>query len=59
MPREGFEPTIPAFEKPKTLHALDCAATVTGSVGIAPLFLTSALDRGDDDLHGTEFFLRS
>jgi hypothetical protein len=27
----GFEPTIPAFERAKTVHALDRAATVTGS----------------------------
>jgi hypothetical protein len=26
----GFEPTIPAFELAKTLHASDCAATVIG-----------------------------
>jgi hypothetical protein len=28
----GFEPTIPAFELEKTVHALDRAATVTGSL---------------------------
>jgi hypothetical protein len=27
----GFEPTIPAFERAKTFHALDRAAIVTGS----------------------------
>jgi hypothetical protein len=26
----GFEPTIPAFERAKTVDASDCAATVTG-----------------------------
>jgi hypothetical protein len=26
----GFEPTIPAFERAKTGHALDSAATVIG-----------------------------
>jgi hypothetical protein len=26
----GFEPTIPAFKRAKTFHALDRAATVTG-----------------------------
>jgi hypothetical protein len=31
MPGEGFEPTIPAFEWTKTVHALDRAATETGS----------------------------
>jgi hypothetical protein len=31
MPRMGFEPTIPVFERPKTVHALDRAATVIGA----------------------------
>jgi hypothetical protein len=26
----GFEPTIPVFERAKTVHASDCAATVIG-----------------------------
>jgi hypothetical protein len=30
MPWVGFEPTIPASERAKTVHALDRAATVTG-----------------------------
>jgi hypothetical protein len=30
MPSVGFEPTIPAFERAKTVHALDRAATVIG-----------------------------
>jgi hypothetical protein len=30
MPRVGFEATIPAFERAKTVHALDRAATVIG-----------------------------
>ena len=29
MPPVGFEPTIPASERPQT-YALDCAATVIG-----------------------------
>jgi hypothetical protein len=29
MPRVGFEPTIPVFERAKIVHALDRAATVT------------------------------
>jgi hypothetical protein len=29
MPRVGFELTIPVFERAKTVHALDCLATVT------------------------------
>jgi hypothetical protein len=28
MPQVGFEPTIPVFERAKTVHALDCEATV-------------------------------
>jgi hypothetical protein len=31
MPGLGFEPTIPVFERAKTVHALDCAATVIGT----------------------------
>jgi hypothetical protein len=31
MPRVGFEPIIPVFERAKTVHAIDRAATVTGS----------------------------
>jgi hypothetical protein len=30
MPRVGFEPMTPVFERVKTVHALDCAATVIG-----------------------------
>jgi hypothetical protein len=30
MPRVGFEPTIPVFERAKTVHALDSAANVIG-----------------------------
>jgi hypothetical protein len=30
----GFEPTIPAFEREKTVHALDSAATVIGPIWI-------------------------
>jgi hypothetical protein len=32
MPWVGFEPTIPVLERANTVHALDRAATVTGSV---------------------------
>jgi hypothetical protein len=31
MPRVVFEPTIPAFERAKTVHALDREATVIGN----------------------------
>jgi hypothetical protein len=30
MPRAGFEPTTPVFERAKTGHALDRPATVSG-----------------------------
>jgi hypothetical protein len=33
MPRVRFEPTIPVFERAKTVHALDPAATVIGFEG--------------------------
>jgi hypothetical protein len=33
MPRVGFEPTTPVFERAKTVHALDRAATVISSCG--------------------------
>jgi hypothetical protein len=34
MPRVGFEPIDPVFNRAKTVHALDRAATVTGANGI-------------------------
>jgi hypothetical protein len=34
MPQVRFEPTIPVFERAKTVHALDRAATVTGGMAI-------------------------
>jgi hypothetical protein len=33
MPQVGFEPTMPVFERAKTVHALDRAATVIASSG--------------------------
>jgi hypothetical protein len=33
MLRVGFKPTITAFERVKTVHALDRAATVIGEYG--------------------------
>jgi len=39
MPRAGFEPTMPMFERLKTVRSLDCAAIGTGH------FLLSALER--------------
>jgi hypothetical protein len=34
MPYMGFEPTTPASERAKTVHALDRSATVTGEASI-------------------------
>jgi hypothetical protein len=34
MPRVGFEPTIPVFERSKTIRALDSAAIGTANFGI-------------------------
>jgi hypothetical protein len=35
MPRVGFQPTIPLFEQAKTVHALDCVATLIDIKGKA------------------------
>jgi hypothetical protein len=32
MLQVGFKPTIPTFERAKTVHALDCATTVLGTI---------------------------
>jgi hypothetical protein len=32
MPRVGFEPTIPGFERAKTVHALEREANVIGCI---------------------------
>jgi hypothetical protein len=37
----GFEPTIPVFERAKTVHALDRAATVIGHWSTAALILST------------------
>jgi hypothetical protein len=34
MSQVGFEPTIPAFERAKTVYALDRAATVIDSLSV-------------------------
>jgi hypothetical protein len=35
----GFEPTIAALELAKTVHALDCAASVTGSYDVLVTYI--------------------
>jgi hypothetical protein len=42
MPRVGFEPTIPLFQRAKAVHSLECAATVIGNIRY-DLFLFSTL----------------
>jgi hypothetical protein len=37
MPREGFEPTIPVFERAKMVHALDCAATMIDTLSLGDI----------------------
>jgi hypothetical protein len=34
MPYVGFEPTIPASERAKTVHALNRSSTVTGLINV-------------------------
>jgi hypothetical protein len=51
MPRVGFEPKIPVFERAKTVHALDRAASVIGTNkwinGSIPLWIINlSIDRG-------------
>jgi hypothetical protein len=41
MPCVGFDPTIPAFERTKTVHALDRPATMTGCYIILFSFLVA------------------
>jgi hypothetical protein len=36
MPPIGFEPTISMLERAKTVHVLDCAATVTANTQFEP-----------------------
>jgi hypothetical protein len=43
MPGVGFEPMIPAFERAKTVHALDGASTVVGCIYISTYILWKVL----------------
>jgi hypothetical protein len=45
MPQVGFEPTIPALELARTVHALDGVATVTGHL-LFYLYVIRVYDRG-------------
>jgi hypothetical protein len=41
MLQVGFEPTIPVFERAKTIHALERAATVIGRCMNCEVYLAS------------------
>jgi hypothetical protein len=47
MPWVGFEPTIPASKRAKTVHVLDRAATVTGNDTFYASKLRTANVKGD------------
>jgi hypothetical protein len=65
MPQVGFEPTIPAFKRAKTVHALDRAAIVIGWVcmqitSITSLGIQSAMLKEESTLRPfilTKFYL--
>jgi hypothetical protein len=40
----GFEPTIPAFKRAKTVLALDCVATVMGMTCISQRYILSGVE---------------
>jgi hypothetical protein len=52
MPVAGFEPTIPVFERAKTIHASDRATTVTGTylleICVSSVQEAQAYDRSND-----------
>jgi hypothetical protein len=45
MPWVGSEPMIPASERAKIVHALDCSATVTGAWNVTSLKINSKKER--------------
>jgi hypothetical protein len=47
MPQVGFEYTIPVFEREKTVHVLDRAATVIGSHDNLPGENTNVVKKND------------
>jgi hypothetical protein len=46
MPRVGFEPMIPAFERRKTVHALERAAIVIGQLLTSGLLILKVVCLG-------------
>jgi hypothetical protein len=63
----GFEPKIPVFVRAKTVHALECEATVNGPVShliitVKPStskYCTDCSDHIKGDEIGREFFMRA
>jgi hypothetical protein len=57
MPWVGFEPTVPASERAKTVHALDRSATVTDtrpySVSILKVSLSKFMEKKTHQFHLT------
>jgi hypothetical protein len=47
----GFKPMIPASERAKTVHALDCSATVTGTCNIKWNKYNSHYTKGSTELN--------
>jgi hypothetical protein len=45
MPRVGFEPTIPVFQRAKTVHASDLAATVIGHTSHINIYISKYYQR--------------
>jgi hypothetical protein len=48
MPQVGFEPTIPVFERAKTVHALDLVATVIGTELTTGIDLSSIVEENTE-----------
>jgi hypothetical protein len=47
MPQVGFEPTIPVFERAKTVHAWDRVGIVTGKTSIYTDIANNQLQKGN------------
>jgi hypothetical protein len=54
MPRAGFEPLIPVFERTKTVHALDRVSTVSGRVVTTKLRYLFCIS-GDEYIKSIDF----
>jgi hypothetical protein len=55
----GLEPTIPAFERAKMIHALDRAATVIGQYECTYLFFSPIIVSGAIELLNFYYYLSS